>query len=211
MKKSSSHKSKASKLPQKVRLWTNKETFPFKNFHIKLIRYWGTTGLYGDYDEELIRDIYTDNNGEYNVTYDHIEGENYRLKPWLNHMRLEPSRSPELNKGKANIVNINAWKPIILKLNLQVSNIVKSLVVSHATIKECEYCLFNKHFHFTEHIYQQGSHVVLLKAKPNAQITVGFHYYTDNTAGSIHQLLDTITTTLADTIYLNYDVDCATF
>ena len=104
---------------------------------------------------------------------------------------------------------MNVWKPVELKLNVQVINnnipplnIRNEVTTTHQTIFGAQ------------SIYQQnmnGSYV--LRSRPNSDINIIF-YYTVNYASptpTTHQKIIPYHTAFDSTVTLNYMIDCSTF
>ncbi|HMK25528.1 MAG TPA: hypothetical protein VK483_05805 [Chitinophagaceae bacterium] len=157
---------------------------------------------------EKVAEAYTDNNGDYLITF------NYKVEPGQDYYLEEQyygtpyyhessSGTGPIVGGATNIINIIAWKPVALKLNVQVSNnMIKDLrlrVESNG----------NKTLNATEFIYEQNAtKTYTLRTKPNSSVNIIFWYYTGMV---LHQKIIPFQTTLNELTNVNLTIDCSTF
>ena len=180
-----------------------------ENFKIELARVWDDTSVVQyALGTEIIDSVRTDANGNYSMTFDYIHGERYTFMhqygiPYY----YEPTRPIQITKGVVNVVNMDAWYPTILKLNLNVTN----NEFPHLRVRNK--IIGKENFHFpTAAIFEtQIDTTVYLKTRPNSNVELMFYYSTDGSNGGTHRYFETITTTLQDTITLSYDIDCSSF
>lgn len=182
-------------------------------YKIVLVKSWRfcANWMCGTKSEEIAT-VYTDNNGDYTITF------NYKLNPEESYHISEqyygipyypeyPSDIVEITAGNINTINIDAWKPIELRLNVEVLNNnnpslnVRSEFSSGETLDG------------TEFIYEQNiKKAFTLRSKPNSNINIIFWYYTGSNASPVlHQKIIPFRTTLDDVTTLNFTIDCSTF
>lgn len=160
------------------------------------------------YDE--IATAFTNVNGDYSITFNYkldYDGQYYVLSEQYYGTPYYPEylQAGSIIAGITNIVNINAWKPINLNLNLQVlNNNLPPLRVKNE--------FNNVSFFNVESIPEQNIiKTYALRARPGSDINIIFYYYTNNiTGGGLHQKTIPYHTPLND-VTLNYIVDCSTF
>lgn len=160
---------------------------------------------------EEVATAYTDNKGDYSITF------NYKLKPEESYSLSEQyygipyypeySSATNITAGKINTVNINAWKPVELKLNVEVLN------NNNAPLNIRIEFNGDKTLNATESVYEQTlKRTYSLRTKPDSDVNIIFWYYTgSNSFPVLHQMTMPYHTTLNDVVTLNYTVDCSTF
>ena len=158
---------------------------------------------------------YTDNNGEYTIKFNYKlnPGETYGISeqyygtPYYPEY-LPSSSSGGIKAGQTNTININAWKPITLKLNLIITNNSNSPLNVRNEINNN-----NQPFLNTESIYEQNiNKTIYLNSKPDNDIKIIFWYYSyTNNISTLHQKTILYHTTVNNTDVLNYNIDCSTF
>ncbi len=161
---------------------------------------------------EEVGTAYTNNNGDYTITF------NYKLSPGESYVLSEqyygipyypeyPSGMAEITAGSTNIRNIDAWKPIHLRLNVEVLN------NNNPSLNVRSEFSVSKTLDATEFIYEQNiKKAFTLRSKPNSNINIIFWYYTGSNASPVlHQKTIPFRTTLDDVTTLNYTIDCSTF
>lgn len=173
----------------------------------------GLMGMQGTTFEN-VAEAYTDNNGDYSITFDFKleSGQGYYLAEQyygLPYYHESSSGTGPIAAGATNIINMTAWKPVELKLNVQVTNnnfpplhIRNELAATHKT------------FLNVENIYQQNINgTYVLMSRPNSEINIIFFYYVNpaSPTPALHQKVITYHTTLDSTVTLNYVIDCSTF
>jgi len=108
--------------------------------------------------------------------------------------------------GAINIVNMTAWKPVELKLNVQVLNNNKPPLMIRNELASSHRTILN-----VENIYQQNINgTYILRTRPNSDINIIFYYNADFSSPS-HQKIIPYHSTLDSTVTLNYVIDCSTF
>jgi len=163
---------------------------------------------------ENVAEAYTDNNGDYSITF------NYKIEPGRGYYLAEQyygvpyyhessSGSGPIVGGATNIINMNVWKPVELKLNVQVMNnnipplhIRNELAATHHT------------FLNVENIYQQNINgTYVLRSRPNSEINIIFYYNVNYASPNPirHEKSIPYHTTLDSVVTLNYVIDCSTF
>lgn len=155
---------------------------------------------------------YTDEKGAYSITF------NYKLKERERYTLLEQYYgSPyypeyphpiEIAPGKTNTVDINAWKPIELRLNVTVLNNAGPPLMIRNEVDDS-----GTAFLHTENIYEENiTKTYTLRSKPDTDIKIIFWYYTGaNPSQTLHQKTFLYHTTLDDVNTLSYTIDCSTF
>ncbi|HEX7845503.1 MAG TPA: hypothetical protein VF476_06830 [Chitinophagaceae bacterium] len=177
------------------------------------LAYGGLLGMEGTIFEK-VAEAYTDNDGNYTMKF------NYKLEPGQSYYFKEQyygipyyhestSGTGALISGATNIVNMTVWKPVELKLNLQViNNNIPPLVLGS------ELAATNRSLYGVEMIYQQNiTGTYILRSKPGSDINIVF-WYTVNYASPnpvTHQKIIPYHTTLDSSTTLNYVIDCSTF
>lgn len=170
----------------------------------------GLMGMQGTRFEN-VAEAYTDNNGDYSMSFDHnLEpGQKYYFAEQyygIPYYHESSSGTGPIVAGGTNIVNMNAWKPVELKLNVQVTNNnFPPLRIRN------ELASTNKILLGTESVHQQNiSGTYILRSRPNSDINIIFFYYTSFSSPT-HQKIIPYRTTLDSTVTLNYTIDCSTF
>ena len=158
---------------------------------------------------------YTNVNGDYSIKF------NYRLNPGESYgiseqyygfpyypEYLASSSGGGIKAGQTNVININAFKPILLKLNLQVLNNNNAPLRVRNEIDNSTNSFLN-----TENIYEQNvTKTYFLNSRPDTDIKIIFWYYAGtNAVQTLHKKIFLHHTTLDEVDTLNYTVDCATF
>ena len=185
-------------------------------YKISLVKKVGTTcaGWECVTEYEDIATAYTDNNGDYSITFNYKteSGQDYYLKEeyyGTPYYHESSSGSGLIDGGVTNIRNMNVWKPVELKLNVQViNNNIPPLSVRN------ELAATHQRFLNVENIYQQNINgTYVLRSRPNSDVNIIF-YYTVNYASptpTAHEKIIPYHTTLDSTVTLNYVIDCSTF
>ena len=169
----------------------------------------GLMGMQGTTFEK-VAEAYTDNNGDYSFTF------NFKLEPGQGYHFVQQYYGlpyfPEsifggpIVAGTTNIINMTAWKPVELKLNVQVLNNNKPPLMIRNELASTHRTILN-----TENIYQQNtSGTYILRTRPNSDINIIFYYNVDYSSPS-HQKIIPYRSTLDSTTTLNYVIDCSTF
>jgi hypothetical protein len=160
------------------------------------------------YDE--VATAYTDANGDYSITFDYkldYSGQSYGLFEQYYGTPYYPEYlgTIKIIAGNTNIVNINAWQPVILNLNVQVLNNNTGQLRVRAEFNN------NTSLH-AEDIYEKNITTTRsLRTRPSSDINIIFWYYTGNIGNpTIHQKTIPYHTPLND-VSLNFIIDCSTF
>ncbi len=179
-------------------------------YKIEVDKSWTIADFYGSSTvSEEVATAYTDANGNYSITF------NYKLKggesyTWPEQYYGTPYypeylQSVKIIAGNTNIVNINAWAPIKINLNLQIlNNSSKDLHVRNE---------FNNGTYLgVEEIYDQNiSKTIAIRSRPGSDTKIIFWYYTGGyTNPTLHQKTILYHTPLND-VTLNFIIDCSTF
>ncbi|MDF3078095.1 MAG: hypothetical protein K0S09_1984 [Sphingobacteriaceae bacterium] len=161
---------------------------------------------------EEVASTLTDSNGDYIIKFDYNlnQGESYGISEqyYGNPYYPEyPAGKSEIKAGNINVLNIDAWEPIRLTLNIDVLN------NNHPSLNVRAEFGTNKILDATEFIYEQNTKKVYsLRSKPNSNINIIFWYYTGTNASPVlHQKTIPFRTTLAPVTPLNFTIDCSTF
>jgi len=163
---------------------------------------------------EKAAEAITDNNGDYSMTFNYkIEpGQGYYLEEQyygIPYYHESSSNWGPIVEGATNVINMNAWKPVQLKLNVHVvNNNIPPLTIRNELASTHEWFLN------TENIYQQNINgTYVLSSRPNSDVNIIF-YYTVNYASPnpiTHEKITPYHTTLDSLVSLDYVVDCSTF
>ncbi|MEO8820619.1 MAG: hypothetical protein ABI267_03645 [Ginsengibacter sp.] len=156
---------------------------------------------------------YTDNKGDYSITFNYKlkPGESYGLQEQYYGIPYYPeyySASGAIVAGATNTDNIYVWKPINLKLNLNILNNNLPPLVVRNELATGGNILFN-----TESTYEQNIQVAYsFRSRPNSDINFIFAYYTESNGLPVpHQMIIPFHTTFDDITTLNYTIDCSKF
>lgn len=163
---------------------------------------------------ERIAEAYTDNNGDYSITF------NYKVEPGQEYLLHEQyygfpyyhessSGSGPIRGGITNVINMTAWKPVELKVNVQViNNHTPPLVIRNVLAST------NQTYLNVESIYQQNlTGTYILRSRPNSDVNIIFHYNVNwnSPTPTTHQKIIPYHTSLDSVQVLNYTIDCSTF
>lgn len=183
---------------------------PIANYKITLEHWWqGTSVVQAAIFNEFVDSIRTNQDGTYQFNFDAIPNANYGFS--LNDKDFyftESLGNNIIQPGNSNVVNINAWKPIILKLDLDIQNNNFPPLNVSSNILNNSYTFFP-----TETIFdKQINKTVYMLSKPATFVNIKFYYSTGYTNNDFHFMIpDTIKTGIQDTISLNYKIDCSKF
>lgn len=153
--------------------------------------------------------VKTDKNGSFLIQFNHYlnNGESYALDISQYPYTSEPKTKILFTPGKENVVDINAWKPVILRLNLDIKNNVVKPIIAGINYKD------NYNFG-TEFTYERDIKKTLeLRARPNSDILIDFWYNENYNSGNPIRHLKSFSykTSLAAITDLSYEIDCAKF
>lgn len=194
-------------IPDKVR------GINISGYKIVLVKSWVSCRNFmcGTSSQEIAT-THTDNNGDYSITFNYKlkEGESYALAEQYYGTPYYPEylTSGGIIPGKTNTRNINAWKPIELKLNLEVVNNNNAPLHVRNEIDDSNTSFLN-----AENIYEENIiKTYTLRSKPNTDIKIIFWYWAGtNSSRTLHQKTIAYHTTLDDVNTLSYTIDCSTF
>src|SRR6266404_1312346 len=161
---------------------------------------------------EEVATVYSDNNGDYSITF------NFKLNPGQDYYLEEQyygipyyhestSGSGGIIAGSTNTINMFVWKPIELKLAVEVLNNNNPPLHVRNELANNNTTLLN-----TENIYEPNiKSIYSLKSRPNSDINIIFWYYAGSISSPVlHQKTILYRTTLDDMITLGYTIDCST-
>jgi hypothetical protein len=153
---------------------------------------------------------YTDSNGDYSIKFNFKlkDGERYNIEEQYYGYPYFPEYLPTstgIYAGQINRIDINAWKPITLRLNLTITN----NTVAPLNVRN-EIGNSNSSFLNNESIYELNTtKTVELSSRPNSDIKIIFYY--GNSIGTYRSKTFLYHTTFNDVDILNYSIDCSTF
>ncbi|MFD2564498.1 hypothetical protein [Aquimarina rubra] len=164
-------------------------------------------------DSEFIDSAITDENGNYSITYHHIPGERYvLLKPYFESEYYTEfiDVEKEIEEGVENIKDIDAWLPVIIKLNARITNNengplrIFNKIIGHRDLSFIS---------FPSHVIdeQEKDTIVYMEGRPNSQVELDFVYSTGYSNEDYHHYREIVQTSLADTLSVSYIVDCSSF
>jgi len=163
---------------------------------------------------EDVATVYSDSNGNYQVNFDYhlLPGQEYYYKEeyyGLPYYHESSSGTGTIVGGATNIINVNAWKPVELKLNVQLLNNHTPPLNMRNELASTHVRLLN-----VESMYLPNMNgTYTLRTRPNSDINIIF-YYTVNYASptpTTHQLIIPYHSTFDSVTVLNFTVDCSTF
>lgn len=159
-------------------------------------------------ETEKVATTYTDSNGNYEILFDYklSSNESYGLLEQYYGLDYYPEYNAETNiiAGQENTININAWTPIKLELNLNILNNKNGPLHVGNIIDNS-----NNYFLNTENIYDENIvSFYILRSKPATDIEIVFWYYIDE---YLHEKTILYHTTLDHVNTLNLTIDCSTF
>lgn len=182
------------------------------NFEIKLVRSWSCGSLGGSgLCMEEVASVFTDELGNYEIEFNFImDGKDYLFEkvyygdPY--HTEYVKDYSPII-PGEENIRNIDAWRPVKIKLNLQIRNNNNPPLLTDNKIVESDY------FDFPQvSIHEKNTDTIIyLDSKPNSSVELNFHYTTGNTNSDYHSKKELVQTNLQDTIAYSFQINCSDF
>jgi len=163
---------------------------------------------------EIVAEAYTDNNGDYSIEFNYkIEpGQGYYLEEQyygIPYYHESSSGSGRIVGGAPNIINMNVWKPVELKVNVQVLNNHTPPLNLRNELAATHQRLLN-----VESIYEQNiTGTYLLRSRPDSDINISFFYYVNYASPNpiIHEKIIPYHTALDSAVTLNYVIDCSTF
>lgn len=183
--------------------------FPVPNFPVKLVRTWrGFCGTMSCIKQEEVKTVFSDQNGNYSIPFDYIvdnskEDYAYFLRADNDQGNIaEVMNTNAIQPGKSNERDVNAWKPIDIKINMQVSN-NNNPPLYISTNRTLESGTFSN-----TAVSGNGNIEVGLKAKPSASMLVKFYYFQNNI---MHVLPKSITTNNNENQTFSFVVDCSQF
>ena len=183
-----------------------------ENYKIKLVKGWScSSGVMGTYCTKEIATAYTDKNGYYEIKFDYKlnKGESYGLQEQYHGIPYEPEykTNTTIVAGQENTIDINAWKPITLKINLTVKNNNTTPLITGLN--------YQNHYTFGTETTNEKEIVktIEMRTRPNSDITIDFWYNENYNSGNPIRHLKSFPfkTGLSDITELNYDIDCSKF
>ena len=182
-----------------------------ENYKIKLVKGGScSSGVMGTYCTKEIATAYTDKNGYYEIKFDyHLDkGESYGLQEQYYGIPYKPEykKNNIIVSGQENRIDINAWKPITLKINLNLKN--------NSSAQFMTGLRYNNDYTFgTEVTYEKEILKTFeIRTRPNSDITIDFWYYENSITGyGRHFKSIPYKTNLSDITELNFDIDCSKF
>lgn len=186
-----------------------------ENYKIKLIKAWScSSGVMGAICTKEIATVYTDKNGYYEIKFDYKlnKGESYGLEEQYYGIPYKPEykTNKTIVAGQENTIDINAWKPITLKINLNLKNnntppFVTGLYYENS---KNDYT-FGTNITYEKEIFKTFE----IRTRPNSDITIDFWYYENYISGNSTKHFKSFPykTGLSDITELNYDIDCSKF
>lgn len=182
------------------------------DFEVKLIRSWQCTSVVqASICTEDVSTVYTDELGNYEIEFDYIkDGKNYGFEKvyygYPYYTEYIEDYGPII-PGEINTYNMDAWRTVKIKLNLQIRNNNSSPLLIDNKIVGLDNLFFPQ-----ESVFEQNRDItVYLDSKPNAEVELNFHYTTGYSNSDYHNRREIVQTTLQDTIEFSYMVDCSTF
>jgi hypothetical protein len=179
-----------------------------RDFKIVVERTWeGWSVVQHAYFSEFVDSVRTDADGRYSVTFMGIPGENYAVgvDDWTPY-QIEYLPHIPFVVGGENVLDMNAWLPVVIKLNLDVRN------NNHPNLKIFSEVIATHRYMGSASVFDQNINtVVYVGAKPNSEMELEFGYWTGNSNADFHSRREVVHTTLQDTISFNYVVDCSGF
>ncbi len=157
---------------------------------------------------EKVSEVYTDNIGDYLISFNYkVEpGQDYYLEEQyygIPYYHESSSGTGPIVGGETNIINMIAWKPVELKLNVQILNNINKDLRLRVEFNG------NKTLNATEFIYEQNAtKTYILRTKPKSSVNIIFWYYTGM---GLHQKIIPFQTTLNELTNVNLTIDCSTF
>ncbi|MHA7059919.1 hypothetical protein ACWGOQ_0022015 [Aquimarina sp. M1] len=158
-----------------------------------------------------IDSVWTDTNGNYSITYNHVLGKDHALlkqyygTPYYTEVIQKDSIIP----GQENIKDIDAWYPVILELDLKIrNNDYEPLTIANGVIENDNISyLFG-----SQNVFEQEKDTLIyLRTKPNSDIEVRFTYATGYSNEDFHNYREVIQTGVEDTLRKSYLIDCSSF
>ena len=161
------------------------------------------------YEMEEVATVYTNNNGDFFIPFNFKlkGGESYTLveQYYGNPYYPEYTTSVVYTAGTTNFVDINAWKPVEIKLGVEVLNNNEGPLRINVQFNG------TKSLNATEWVNEQSAKKTYnFRSKPNSDVSIVFWYYARSN-GLLHRKVIPYHTMLNDAATLNYSIDCSTF
>ncbi|RYE26747.1 MAG: hypothetical protein EOP45_03380 [Sphingobacteriaceae bacterium] len=134
---------------------------------------------------EEVGTAYTDINGDYTISFNYKlnEDESYAVSEQYYGVPYYPEYPfgrPKIISGSTNIINIDAWKPVKLKLNIDALNNNNAPLLIRTEFSP------DKSLDATESIYEKNlKNTYTLRSKPNSNINIIFWYYTGSNSSLV--------------------------
>lgn len=180
--------------------------------NFKLVLVWSSINSGGDLAGihiEVIDSAQTDIRGKYSISFDYIPGKRYGFlkQNYGDPYHTEFLADYSIIEGKTNVVDVNAWLPVTLKLNLQVTNNDNpDLGINNEVSSGPFYNFIGARIH-----EQAVDTTVYLTTKPNADIELLFYYSTGTSNSDTHKRYEFLRTNVEDSLELSYEIDCSLF
>ena len=196
----------------KGKVTDNLRNLNIENYKIKLIKSWRCcSNFMCGWCSEEIATVYTDKNGYYEIRFDFKlkAGESYVLEEQYYGIPYQPEYKTKsvILSGQENTIDINAWKPIILKINLNLKNNNIPPLITGLNYKD-DYTFG------TENTYEKEIFkTIKMRTRPNSDIKIDFWYNENYNSSNPIRHLKSISykTNLSEITELNYEIDCSTF
>lgn len=155
----------------------------------------------------------SDASGKFELKFNDIPGNTHGLSFETYHDKFGYyadviADTSKLEPEIVNIRNIDAWKPVVIKLNLNIlNNNNPDLIITNETWPEDNY-FFGSAIIIQE---KEIDTTVFLPAKPNAEHRIVFNYKTGTHNEVFHNSYEFLKTELQDTLQVDYIIDCSLF
>lgn len=161
---------------------------------------------------EEIKKVYTDKNGYYTINFVYKDNSIGTYNPCFYNLETEKNDSgliwdyanTSIKPDQNNLIDIKVWKPVKLKLNLNIShnsnpplNISNRLQDANSIYDENE-------------TNTDGSQTFYQISKPNSKINLMFMYKKGTNKEEFYKLIKAINTNNEEVQELNFDIDCNT-
>ncbi|WP_027377719.1 hypothetical protein [Kaistella palustris] len=168
-------------------------------------------GYMGCTKTEDIASVKTDRNGNYTIPFNYIldtakENYSYCISAENSDGYIaEPVSNLNLIAGAENIRDVNAWKPIKVNFNLNITDCTSPPVIV-STLLNSESGTFN-----SITVQNNGASAVQLLAKPSSDMLIRFYYFEGGNYSLTHVLEKQFITTNDEEQVFSFDVDCSQF
>ncbi|MFC6999968.1 carboxypeptidase-like regulatory domain-containing protein [Rufibacter roseus] len=167
---------------------------------------------------EEIATAITDANGNYSITFNYKleDRESYIISSKFNGVDFFTENYPtwDLKPGTTNMKNFSGWRPVRLRLTLNVlNNVNKPLMVRNEFTRSNPSSNWGINSIGVQNIYEENiTQTYILKSRPNDNTKLIFWYYTGPQPNrTLHQKTFSYPTSLDDMTDLSFTIDCSTF